>query len=75
LDLVVQNPIEAVVVLRDFALRFSHPATEGNINAEGHSSLAVSEVLEEVHLLPKERRTVRSSLITWIRLEIPDTST
>lgn len=60
MDLVVQNPIEAVVVLRDFALRFSHPGTEENVSAEGHGSLAVSEVLEEVHLLPKERRTVSS---------------
>jgi hypothetical protein len=63
LDVVVQNPIEAVVVLRDFVLRFSQPITAETAVGEEHGSLAVSEVLEEVHLLPKERRTVCAFLI------------
>ncbi|KIM32672.1 hypothetical protein M408DRAFT_184959 [Serendipita vermifera MAFF 305830] len=55
-DIVVQNPIEAEVVLREFSLRFSPPA-EGTSEATPNT-LAVSEILEEVHLLPKERRLV-----------------
>jgi len=65
LDLIVQNPIEAIVVLRDFTLRFSQPVKTDTGDGASQGVLAVSEILEEVHLLPKERRIVRFLTLTW----------
>jgi hypothetical protein len=55
LDIVLENPIEAGIALKNFVLCFRRP---DETNTEASESLARCEMIDEIFLLPKERRTV-----------------
>ncbi|KAG8829564.1 hypothetical protein FRC17_006390 [Serendipita sp. 399] len=54
LDVVLENPLETEVLLRRFGVRISTSPEEN----DDQEDFASTQIIDEVHLYPKERRTV-----------------